>query len=57
MVNTFGRCGMILDNQFLVACGEQALRPTMVQRSGKTVMKAADLLKGFPVTKGQVLAH
>ncbi len=57
VVNTFGRCGMILDNQFLVACGEQALRPTLVQRSGKTVMKAPDFLKGFPLTKGQVLAH
>ena len=57
VVNTFGRSGMLLDNQFLVACGEQALRPTLVQRSGKTVMKTADLLKGFPLVKGQVLAH
>jgi methionyl-tRNA formyltransferase len=57
VVNTFGRSGMLLDNQFLVACGEQALRPTLVQRSGKTVMKTADFLKGFPLVKGQVLAH
>ena len=57
IVNTFGRFGTVLDNNFLIACGEQAIRPLIVQRSGKTVMKVSELLKGFPIPKGYVFAN
>ena len=35
-----------------VACGEGALKLTKVQRAGKGVMEASELLKGFALPPG-----
>jgi methionyl-tRNA formyltransferase len=50
-----GAPGTVLDDALTVACGEDALRLVEVQRQGKGVMTAADLLRGFPVPPGTVL--
>lgn len=47
--------GRILDDDLLVACGEGAVRLIRVQREGKAVQGAADLLKGFPLPTGTLL--
>ena len=44
--------GTILDNKLLIACGEGALRPTLLQRAGKGAMSAEELLRGFAIPKG-----
>ena len=52
------RCGHILsvdDTGVLVACGEGALRLTMMQRSGGKRLAAADFLHGFDLRPGMVL--
>jgi methionyl-tRNA formyltransferase len=51
-----GKPGEVLDDRLLVACGEGALRLTQLQRSGRATMRADDLLRGYRVAAGTVLA-
>nr|WP_315456655.1 methionyl-tRNA formyltransferase [uncultured Sphingorhabdus sp.] len=50
-----GPAGTILDDTLSIACGTGAIRPTLIQRSGKPVMSAADLLRGKPIPAGTIL--
>ena len=50
-----GPPGTVRDDRLTVACGEGALRPTLVQRQGKAPMATADLLRGFAIPAGTVL--
>jgi methionyl-tRNA formyltransferase len=50
-----GEPGEILDDQFAVACGQGALRLLRLQRAGKSVMTAEELLRGFALPKGERL--
>lgn len=48
--------GMLLDNQFTVACGENtALRLLLTRRAGRAACAAADLLRGLRLPIGQRL--
>jgi methionyl-tRNA formyltransferase len=51
-----GKPGLLLDDELTVACGEGALKLLKVQRAGKSVMTAAELLKGFALPRGAHLA-
>jgi methionyl-tRNA formyltransferase len=51
-----GAPGTVLDDHLTIACGEGAVRLTRVQRPGKAAMAAADLLRGWSLAKGTVLA-
>ena len=44
--------GTVLDEQLTIACGEGALRPTLVKRAGKRAMGIDEMLRGFAVPKG-----
>jgi methionyl-tRNA formyltransferase len=44
--------GEIVTEDLTVACGEGALKLLKVQRAGKGVMEARELLKGFPLPPG-----
>jgi methionyl-tRNA formyltransferase len=53
-----GAPGTVLDvgdSGIVVACGEQALRLTSLQRAGGKRLPAADFLRGFPIARGQRL--
>ena len=50
-----GPAGTLLDDQFTVACGEQALRLTSLQRPGKTATDGASLLRGLRLPIGSQL--
>ncbi|MCL6697745.1 methionyl-tRNA formyltransferase [Sphingomonas sp. NSE70-1] len=50
-----GHPGEVMDDQLTIACGNGALRPTLVQRAGKGAMSTDELLRGFPVPKGAIL--
>jgi methionyl-tRNA formyltransferase len=41
--------GEILDDRLTIACGEGALRPSRLQRAGKSAMSTGDFLRGFPL--------
>jgi len=50
-----GAPGMVLDDRLTIACIEGAIRPTRVQRAGRGVMTAEELLRGFPIPPGTQL--
>ncbi|MCV0382430.1 MAG: methionyl-tRNA formyltransferase [Erythrobacter sp.] len=50
-----GEPGEVLDDTLTVGCGENALRPTRLQRAGKPAMDASEFLRGRPVAKGTML--
>ena len=50
-----GEPGVLLDDQFTVACGEQALRLVLVQRAGKNATEGASLLRGLRLPIGSEL--
>jgi len=56
VVRSGGRPGEILDDRLTVACAEDALRPTVVQPSGKRPMATDAYLRGRPVAVGHRLA-
>jgi methionyl-tRNA formyltransferase len=51
-----GAPGTALDDRLAIACGEGALRPTLVKRAGKRAMSTDELLRGFAVPKGTALS-
>ncbi len=48
--------GTLVDDQLTIACGQGALRLTRIQRPGKRVMDAAEVLRGHPLEAGLQLA-
>lgn len=51
-----GAPGEVLDDALLIACGEGAVRLTIVQREGRAPMDSADFLRGQPVPAGARLS-
>jgi methionyl-tRNA formyltransferase len=47
--------GTISDDQLTIACGVDAIRPTIIQRAGKPAMPTADLLRGKAIPAGTIL--
>lgn len=50
-----GAPGLVLDNRLTIACIEGAIRPLSVQRAGRGVMTAEELLRGFAIPAGTQL--
>jgi methionyl-tRNA formyltransferase len=50
-----GTPGEILDDGLTVATESGAIRPVVVQRAGRGPMSAAELLRGFAISKGTIL--
>ena len=55
-VTGHGTPGEILDDVLTIACGDGALRLVRLQRAGKSVMTASELLRGFALTRGKRLS-
>ena len=55
VVEADGPPGEVLDEDFCIACGEDALQPLLVQRAGKGAMSPEELLRGFDIPKGTIL--
>jgi methionyl-tRNA formyltransferase len=49
IVTAEGTPGTLLDDKFTIACGEHALRPTRLQRAGKSAMSTAEFLRGYQI--------
>jgi len=56
VVSAAGRPGELIDDNLCVACGEDALRLTLLQRAGKSPMDSKTFSNGFPLPKGTQLA-
>jgi methionyl-tRNA formyltransferase len=55
-VNDRGAPGEVITDELTVACGDGALKLLKVQRAGKGVMDARELLKGFALPPGTVFS-
>lgn len=51
-----GAPGTVLDAVPTIACGEGAIRPTLLQRAGRSPMTTAEFVRGFPIPAGTRLA-
>ena len=51
-----GAAGEVVDDALTIACGEGAIRPTLLQRAGRSPMAVDDLLRGFAIPAGTRLA-
>jgi len=47
--------GEVLDDCLCVACGSGYVRPLKVQRAGRGMMTAGELLRGFAIPRGTAL--
>ena len=50
-----GEVGLILDERLTIACGDGAIRPTLIQRAGRPAMETAAFLRGRAVLPGTSL--
>ena len=48
--------GTVLDHGLAIACAEGSITPSLVQRAGRGAMTTAELLRGFAIPAGAVLA-
>ena len=51
-----GPPGTVIDERMTIACGEEALRPVLLQRAGRSPMSLDDFMRGFPIAKSASLA-
>jgi len=51
-----GKPGRVLDERLTIACGKDAVRALAVQRAGRAAMAPGELLRGFAIPVGTVLA-
>lgn len=56
IVDVVGEPGTAIDDALLIACGEKAIRAITVQRAGRGVMAASELLRGFAIPAGTIIA-
>ena len=56
VVEDHGTPGETLDDRLTIACGEDAIRPTLIQRAGRPAMETRALLRGKPIAMGTILA-
>jgi methionyl-tRNA formyltransferase len=52
VVEARGWAGEVLDEALTIACGDKAIRPTMLQRAGRSPMALGDFLRGFSIPPG-----
>jgi methionyl-tRNA formyltransferase len=50
------RPGITIDDQLGIQCNPGILRPSLIQRAGKSAMTPAELLRGFPIPPGTRLS-
>jgi methionyl-tRNA formyltransferase len=52
VVEARGSSGEVLDEALAIACGDKAIRPTMLQRAGRSPMALGHFLRGFSIAAG-----
>ena len=55
VVAGYAPAGFVIDDRLTIACGSGAIRPTRVQRAGRSAMTTDELLRGFPIPRGTTL--
>jgi methionyl-tRNA formyltransferase len=55
-VDASAAAGAVIDNRLTIACGEGAIRPSLLQRAGHKPLPLDEFLRGFAVPAGTLLA-
>jgi methionyl-tRNA formyltransferase len=55
IIDAPGAPGEVVDDELTIAAGQASIRPALVQRSGRAMMTAGELLRGFAIPKGTIL--
>ncbi len=55
-VDANGVAGTVIDGELTIACGAGAIRPTLLQRAGRSPMQRDELLRGFAIGVGTLLS-
>jgi methionyl-tRNA formyltransferase len=55
MADGVGAPGEVIDGELTIACGSGAIQPIVVQRAGRGVMSADELLRGFAIPPSTLL--
>ena len=50
-----GEPGEVIDDELSIACGDNAIKPILVQKEGKKPMHTKDFLLGTKIPKGVIL--
>ncbi len=50
-----GTAGTVLDKGHAIRCGHGEIRPTLMQRAGRSAMQPDELLRGFSIPEGSLL--
>ncbi len=54
-INNKNKTGIIIDNKLLISCRKDAIRPSIIQRSGKKPLKLDEALNGWKVVPGTLV--
>lgn len=52
LVEATGTAGSVIDHDLTIACGDKAVRPTIIQKAGRPKMTLAEFLNGSVIAKG-----
>jgi len=55
-VDASAAAGAVIDDRLTIACGEQAIRPSLLQRAGHKALPLDEFLRGFAIPAGTLLA-
>jgi methionyl-tRNA formyltransferase len=55
-VSAAARPGEVLDDRLTIQCNPGRIRPTLIQRAGKSAMSPVELLRGYPIPIGTRLS-
>jgi methionyl-tRNA formyltransferase len=51
-----GAAGLVINDELTIACGDRAIRPSLLQRAGHKPLPLDDFLRGFKIQAGTHLA-
>jgi len=52
IIDLEGKPGTVIDDNLTIACGEKAIRPTLIQRPSRKIMQTDEMLKGYKIILG-----
>jgi methionyl-tRNA formyltransferase len=55
-VEAHGAAGTVIDDHLTIACGDNAIRPSLLQRAGHKALPLDEFMRGFAIRAGTLLA-
>lgn len=55
IINTAGDAGTLINDQMMIACGDGAIKPSLIQKAGRPKLSLSEFLNGAKIPVGTVL--